>query len=196
MRRCTKVTYAEKNKSKMVLQFSSSSGVCKMLREFRKGCMKHKIMHWIENKRVASACCLLMHSDFMHRVTALEVNVHGYTETDETLWPCVVGLQRPLQELEAMFVLPLLLFCCYRAAALRHDTLMNRSLPCRIPVGQRSYRECPQAGLRRDKQRREKVKWNKIIVNETNLSLSDYLKYSCFPLDEKHGANTMLFIVG
>lgn len=99
-----------------MLQFSPSSGVCKMFREFSEVCMKHKIIRWIENRRVVSACCLLVRADFMHRVKALEVNVHGYTEADEMLWPCLARLWRPPREPShvcfASAVVLLLQGCC------------------------------------------------------------------------------------
>ncbi|GAA6101130.1 uncharacterized [Tachysurus ichikawai] len=57
----------------------------------------------------------------------------------------------------AVFVLPLLLFCCYRAAALRHDTLMNRSLPCHTQTGQQSYRVSTSRPQEKQTKRRDKV---------------------------------------
>lgn len=82
-----------------------------------------------------------------------------------------------------VFVLPLLLFCCYRAAALRHDTLMNRSLPCHTPTGQQSYSVSTSRPQESQTKRREKVReWNQIKSNEIKLNKMDltaleYLEY-------------------
>lgn len=159
-------------KSKMVLQFSPGSGVCKMLCEFSEGCVKHKIIQWIENRKAVHARCLLMRSDFMHRVRALEVNVHGFTETHEMLWPCLAGLGRPLRE-PSHVCFASAVVCCYRAAALWHDTLMNRLPPCHTPAGQQSYWvSASRTQERQTKTREKQTKWN-----ETKPAMLDYLKY-------------------
>lgn len=186
----------------MVLQFSPSSGVCKMLCEFSEGCVKHKIIQWIENRRVASACCLLMRLDFTHRVRALEVKVHAYTETDEMLWPCLVGLQRePRQPSHACFASAVVLLLQGRCALAWHFDELIAAVPYtgKTAILQSVHKQDSGETKRRDKQR-EREKWSEMKLNEMDPTVLDYVKYPSvcmFPFCRKTwSTNTLTFTVG
>lgn len=163
----------------MVLQFSPGSG--KMQNVARIRWRLREAQNYTTNRKQKSGEHSLPTQAFRFHASCMRfksecARLHGNWWN---VWPCLTGLRRP--PWEPSHVCFASAVCCYRATALWHDTLMNRSVPCHTPAGQQSYRVSTSGTQERQTKSREKERER----NDTKQNEMD--PTVCFHLTGKRG---------